>query len=79
MDDATTASAGKFRFRIRTSAGWRMDRLVLHGRDAAHAEAKLRRMYPRCEIVSVEACALTAKAQHVFELYRLAQRGLLTG
>lgn len=41
----------KYRFRIRTRQGLVIDKLSIQGRDAAHAESKLRQMYPDCEIL----------------------------
>lgn len=45
----------RFHFRIRTLRGLTIDRLVIHGRDQADAERKLRQMYPRCEVQSCVA------------------------
>lgn len=42
----------RYRFQIRTLRGLAIDRLVIHGRDQADAERKLRQMYPRCEVQS---------------------------
>jgi hypothetical protein len=41
----------RFRFNIRTQRGLQVERLVIHGRDRADAERKLRQMYQACEIV----------------------------
>ncbi len=45
----------RFRFQIRTLRGLTIDRLVIHGRDQADAERKLRQMYPRCQVQSCVA------------------------
>lgn len=41
----------KFGFRIRTRQGLLVENLMIHGRDEADAERKLRQMYQHCEIV----------------------------
>jgi len=41
----------RFRFQIRTAHGLAVDRLMIHGRDRADAERKLRQMYHRCEVI----------------------------
>jgi hypothetical protein len=41
----------KFGFRIRTRSGSLVDNLSIHGGQLAEAEAKLRRMYPGCEVI----------------------------
>jgi hypothetical protein len=41
----------KFGFRIRTRQGLIVDHLMIHGRDEADAERKLRQMYQHCEIL----------------------------
>lgn len=41
----------KFGFRIRTRDGLLVENLLIHGRDEADAERKLRQMYHGCEIV----------------------------
>jgi len=46
-----TPSFTKFAFRIRARIGVVVDNLLIHGRDAADAERKLRQMYPGCEIL----------------------------
>ncbi|MGH8750424.1 MAG: hypothetical protein ACREUV_01815 [Burkholderiales bacterium] len=51
----------KFGFRIRTRGGLTVDNLVIHGRDQADAERKLKQMYLHCEIL--EAHAILAKEQ----------------
>ncbi|MFM9882543.1 MAG: hypothetical protein ACKVQT_05905 [Burkholderiales bacterium] len=42
----------RFRFHIRTVHGLQVERLVIHGRDQADAERKLRQMYHRCEVIA---------------------------
>ena len=41
----------KFGFRIRTRHGLVVEHLMIHGRDEADAERKLRQMYLHCEIL----------------------------
>ena len=41
----------KFGFRIRTRQGLVVEHLMIHGRNEADAERKLRQMYPHCEIL----------------------------
>ena len=41
----------KYCFRIRTSRGFEVGKIMIHGRDQAEAEKKLRQVYPRCEII----------------------------
>ncbi len=44
-------STTKFGFRIRTRQGLVVEHLMIHGRDGAAAEIKLRQMYPHCKIL----------------------------
>ena len=41
----------KFGFRIRTRQGLIVEHLMIHGRDEADAERKLRQMYLHCEVL----------------------------
>lgn len=41
----------KFGFRIRTRTGLVVDKVLIHGRDEADAERKLRQMYQHCRIL----------------------------
>lgn len=41
----------KFAFRIRTRSGTPVDNLMVQAGDQAQAEARIRQMYPYCEIV----------------------------
>ena len=41
----------KYRFRIRTRHGLMLENLVIHGRDEADAERKLRQMYQHCQVI----------------------------
>ena len=41
----------KYAFRIRTRHGLVVEHLMIHGRDEADAERKLRQMYLHCEIL----------------------------
>ena len=49
MQASTTT---KFGFRIRTRHGLVVENLMIHGRDEADAERKLRQMYLHCEIIA---------------------------
>ena len=44
-------STTKFGFRIRTRQGLVVENLMIHGRDEADAERKLRQMYLHCQIL----------------------------
>jgi hypothetical protein len=46
-----SSNTTKFGFRIRTRDGLVVDHLMIHGRDEADAERKLRQMYLYCEIL----------------------------
>ena len=50
MQAASTTT--KFGFRIRTRHGLVVENLMIHGRDEADAERKLRQMYLHCEIIA---------------------------
>lgn len=41
----------KYGFRIRTRHGLVVENLLIHGRDEADAERKLRQMYQHCQIL----------------------------
>lgn len=41
----------KYGFRIRTRVGFVVDKLMIHGRDHAEAQRKLRQIYRDCEIL----------------------------
>ena len=41
----------KYRFRIRTRHGLVLENLVIHGRDEADAERKLRQMYQHSQVL----------------------------
>lgn len=45
------SSTIKYGFRIRTRFGLLVENLVIHGRDEADAERKLRQIYRNCSIV----------------------------
>lgn len=47
-------STTKYGFRIRTRQGLLVENLMIHGRDEADAERKLRQMYQHCEIIERE-------------------------
>lgn len=44
-------STTKYGFRIRTRQGLVVENLLIHGRDEADAERKLRQMYLHCQIL----------------------------
>jgi hypothetical protein len=46
-----TSTTTKYSFRIRTRHGLVVENLMIHGRDEADAERKLRQMYLHCEIL----------------------------
>jgi hypothetical protein len=46
-----SSSTTKYGFRIRTRDGMVVEHLMIHGRDEADAERKLRQMYLHCEIL----------------------------
>jgi hypothetical protein len=56
----------KFGFRIRTRHGLVVEHLMIHGRNEADAERKLRQMYLHCEILerSVMQPAMMQPALH---------------
>ena len=41
----------RYGFRIRTRSGLIVDNLLIHGKDEADAERKLRQMYQHCKIL----------------------------
>lgn len=51
-----SSNTTKFGFRIRTRDGLIVEHLMIHGRDEADAERKLRQMYLHCEIL--ERCIM---------------------
>ena len=53
----SSSTTTKYGFRIRTRRGLTVENLVIHGRDEAEAEKKLRMMYQHCEILE---CAVLA-------------------
>jgi hypothetical protein len=54
-------STTKFGFRIRTRQGLIVENLMIHGRDEADAERKLRQMYLHCQILDRSIQGGTAK------------------
>ena len=54
----------KYGFRIRTRHGLVVENLVIHGRDEADAERKLRQMYRHCQVLE---CMIVAakKPEHL--------------
>lgn len=55
-------STTKFGFRIRTRQGLVVENLMIHGRDEADAERKLRQMYLHCQILDRSVQNGNAKA-----------------
>ena len=51
MNTPPALKTTKFAFRIRTRHGLVVEHLMIHGRDEADAERKLRQMYLHCEIL----------------------------
>lgn len=43
----------KYLFRIQTKSGQKVDNLVIHGTNQAHAEMKLRQMYHHCDVLEI--------------------------
>ena len=48
----SSATTIKYNFRIRTRHGLVVANLVIHGRDEADAERKLRQMYQHCQVLA---------------------------
>lgn len=69
-------STTKFGFRIRTRQGLVVANLMIHGRDEADAERKLRQMYQHCEIIGrkVVRAARRADAQDLAQVVPLVAR-----
>jgi hypothetical protein len=65
----------KYGFRIRTRVGLVVDNLLIHGRNEADAERKLRQMYHGCEILE---CAPTCGAARGFVVNFEEVAGLIT-
>ena len=59
-----TSNTIKYGFRIRTRHGLVVENLVIHGRDEADAERKLRQMYQHCQVLD---CMIVAakKSEHL--------------
>jgi hypothetical protein len=57
-------STTKYGFRIRTRRGLLVENLMIHGRDEADAERKLRQMYQHCEIIKREVVQSAKSAEH---------------
>jgi len=55
----------RFGFRIRTRHGLVVENLVIHGRDEADAERKLRQMYLHCQIMQCTALTAPRKSDHM--------------
>lgn len=61
----------KYGFRIRTRVGLVINNLMIHGRDPAEAQRKLRQMYRDCEIIEC-ICHHGATRTRVADLETLA-------
>lgn len=55
----------RYGFRIRTRHGLVVENLLIHGRDEADAERKLRQMYQHCQIMECIIVASSRKAESV--------------
>ena len=55
----------RYGFRIRTRHGLVVESLMIHGRDEADAERKLRQMYQHCQVLECIIVASGRKADHV--------------
>ncbi|MBI2961717.1 MAG: hypothetical protein HYY28_15505 [Betaproteobacteria bacterium] len=69
-------STTKFGFRIRTRQGLVVANLMIHGRDEADAERKLRQMYQHCEIIGrkIVRAAKSAEAQNLAQVVPIVRR-----
>ena len=61
----SSATTTRYGFRIRTKHGLLVDNLVIHGRDEADAERKLRQMYTHCQILECIVLAAARKPDAV--------------
>ena len=55
----------RYGFRIRTRHGLVVENLVIHGRDEADAERKLRQMYRHCQVVERTILASSRKGENM--------------
>ena len=71
-----SSSTMKFGFRIRTRHGLVVEHLMIHGRDEADAERKLRQIYQHCEILerSVKQPAAARTGETFEEIVSLISR-----
>ena len=60
-----SSSTIRYGFRIRTRHGLVVENLIIHGRDEADAERKLRQMYQHCQIMDCIIVASNRKADQV--------------
>lgn len=60
-----SSSTTRYGFRIRTRHGLVVENLVIHGRDEADAERKLRQMYQHCQVLECIILASNRKAEQV--------------
>jgi len=61
----TALNTIRFGFRIRTRHGLVVDNLVIHGRDEADAERKLRQMYLHCQIMQRTVLTAPRRTDHM--------------
>lgn len=74
LPSSPSLSTTKFGFRIRTRHGLVVERLMIHGRDEADAERKLRQMYLHCEILE-RSIMKPATMQPAFESAEKSEGG----
>ena len=67
-----TSHTMKYRFRIRTRHGLVVENLVIHGRDEADAQRKLRQMYQHCEVTECMVIAAQHKSRLNAQIKALA-------
>ena len=60
-----SAATIRYGFRIRTRHGLVVEHLVIHGRDEADAERKLRQMYRHCQVMERTILASPRKGENV--------------
>ena len=71
-----SSNTTKFGFRIRTRQGLVVEHLMIHGRDEADAERKLRQMYMHCEIL--ERSVLQPAVMHPTYVHPAERPGVAT-
>lgn len=53
----------KYRFRIQTRLGFKVDNLIIQARDRSHAESRIRQMYLDCAIVDYQVVDASSAAR----------------